>query len=246
MVLLYIVAAVAVITAIPLVNLLLIPGRTIQRTLNGLIALAAGFLLGNSFFHLLPEALESAAPLEVLQLVAVGFLFTFGVELIMRWRVHLHPSGSQKKPVGYLVLFDDIAHNIIDAAAIAVTFLISVPLGIATTIAVAMHEIPHEIGDFGTLVYAGFSRGKALLYNFYSELAAFAGVSLVVFGNLDIQILESFSAFTVGVFIYIASVDLIPELHSNPKGATSLWHFLIIAAGFLAMLGITILLPEPN
>ena len=164
----------------------------------------------------------------------------------MRWRIHLHPTATQRKPVGYLVLFDDIAHNIIDAAAIAVTFLISIPLGIATTIAVAMHEIPHEIGDFGTLVYAGFSKGKALLYNFYSELAAFAGVALVLLGNLNVETLESFSAFTVGVFVYIAAVDLIPELHKNPKGTTSLMNFLVIAAGFLAMLGITILLPEPG
>lgn len=246
MVLLYIILAIGIITAIPLINLIFLKSQTFQRMVLPLIAMAAGVLLGNSFFHLIPETLEIMTAEEVIWLVTVGFLLTFGIEIFMRWHSHVsvHHHKPKKKPVGYLVLFDDIIHNAVDAVAITSTFLLSVPLGIVTAIAVALHEIPHEIGDYAVLVNSGFSKGRALAYNFISEFAAFGGVALVLLFNLKVESLAAFSAFTAGVFLYIAAVDLIPELHHESKKGNYIISSLIVIAGVLLMYALKLAIPE--
>ena len=241
---LYILGAIGIITAIPLINLLFVSNRNIVKALDPLLALAAGVLLGNAFFHLIPEAMEVVPGSELLYIVALGFVTTFVIEIVMQWRNHLRPLAQKTKPVGYLVLFDDMIHNAIDAAAITATFLISVPLGIFTTLSVALHEIPHELGDYAILISAGFSRKKALLYNFYSELVAFAGVGIVLILNVNLESLASFSAFSAGVFLYVAAVDLIPELHKSSNKRYYTVNSLIVVAGLLFMLGLASFLPE--
>ena len=238
---LYILGAMGIITVIPLVNLLFVSSRNILRALDPLLALAAGVLLGNAFFHLIPEAMKVVPGPELLHIVALGFVATFAIEIVMQWRNHLRPLAGRKKPVGYLVLFDDMVHNAIDAGAIAATFLISVPLGIFTTLSVALHEIPHELGDYATLIYAGFSRKKALLYNFYSELVAFAGVGFVLLLNVNLESLASFSAFSAGVFIYVAAVDLIPELHRETHASGSVAQFAMVSVAIGMMYALLLL-----
>ena len=243
---LYILGAIGIITAIPLVNLLFVSSRNILKVLDPLLALAAGVLLGNAFFHLIPEAMKVVPGSELLHIVALGFVTTFAIETIMQWRNHLRPVAQRKKPVGYVVLFDDMIHNAIDAGAIAATFLISVPLGIFTTLSVALHEIPHELGDYAILISAGFSRKKALLYNFYSELVAFAGVGIVLLLNVNLESLASFSAFSAGVFLYVAAVDLIPELHKSSNKRYYMINSLLVIVGLLVMLALGNLLPEAS
>lgn len=238
---LYIIASIGIITVIPLINLIFLKGKILERAMTPLIALAAGVLLGNAFFHILPETLEVMEAGTVVNSLVLGFLATFIIEIFMHWHSHLSPKKYTKKPVGYLVLFDDIIHNIIDAAAITATFLISVPLGILTTIAVALHEIPHELGDYAVLVNSGFSRSRALLYNFVSEFAAFGGVIVVFFLNLGTESLGVFSAFAAGVFLYIAAVDLLPELHEHTSKYGNIKNGLIVIFGIILMYALTFL-----
>jgi len=136
------------------------------------------------------------------------------------------------QPFGVLTIFSDVLHNIIDGVIIAAGFLVSIEVGIATTIAVALHEIPQEISDFGVLLHAGFTKGKALLVNFASALSSFigAGFVLIVHSSLD-GAMPLLSAVTAGSFIYIAMADLIPELQKTTRLTRSLAQFVFVIAG---------------
>ncbi|MEM4643702.1 MAG: ZIP family metal transporter, partial [Candidatus Bathyarchaeia archaeon] len=135
----------------------------------------------------------------------------------------------------YLNLIGDGIHNFLDGMIIAATFLISIELGFTTTLAVVLHEIPQEIGDFGVLIYGGLSRKKALMFNFISAITAIAGALLAYF-LADLRSVETFLVpLAAGGFIYIASTDLLPELHkrSNPKD--SIVQFIVFLIGLLFM-----------
>ena len=147
-------------------------------------------------------------------------------------KTHVHPFA-------YMNLVGDSLHNFIDGIIIASSYILSVPIGIATTIAVFLHEIPHEMGNFGILVHGGFSKTKALLLNFLTALCSFLGVLIVFFLNNRIANIETiFTSIAVGGFIYIAGSDLIPELHKESKVKTSLLQilFFVLGAAILAAL----------
>jgi len=213
----------------------------LRKSLFLLISLAAGALLGDAFIHLIPEAFEETSALTVSLLILTGFLTFFVLEKFLNWH-HSHgdeeysPDHAKIHPVGHMVIVSDGIHNLVDGIAIGAAFLISPEVGIATTIAIALHEIPQEIGEFGLLVHAGFSRGKALLMNFLSALTAFVGVGLAfwlsTFGELAVPLITS---FTAGMFIYIAAADLIPELHKTTDKRRSFLQFIVILLGILAM-----------
>ena len=120
--------------------------------------------------------------------------------------------------------------------------IINVSTGIATTIAILAHEIPQEMGDFGVLVYGGFSRLKALMFNFITALTAVVGA---IVGFLLVSITDSFIplllAFAAGGFIYIASSDLVPELHKEPKLHKSIISFIFFLLGVAFMYAIKII-----
>src|SRR5690606_18306135 len=129
-----------------------------------LIAFAAGTMLGNAFFHIFPESFEELEPLKVSLLVMGGFAAFFLIEKLLHWRhTHMDGSGEHEESFGYLNLIGDGAHNLIDGILIGASYVISIPLGIASTIAVVSHEIPQEIGDLAVLIHAGFSNAKALV-----------------------------------------------------------------------------------
>jgi zinc and cadmium transporter len=131
-----------------------------------------------------------------------------------------------------LTLIGDGFHNFFDGVAIAAAFLVNVPLGITTTLAIALHEIPQEMGDFALLLYSGYSRAKALAFNFLSALAAVAGGVLFYFFSGSMAHLESYAlSFTGGMFIYIAGADLFPELHKEKNAARSLMQLSLILLG---------------
>jgi len=208
--------------------------QVLQRIIFWLVSFATGAILGNVFFHLLPESLEATEHSEnVFLLIFLGILTSFVLEKIIHWH-HCHHLGCKEHthPVGTLVLVGDGAHNMIDGILIASSYLVSIELGMATTFAVLLHEIPQEIGDFAVLVHSGFSRMKALLWNFVSALTALVGAGLVFllqgsFEHIELLLLP----LTTGNFLYIALADLVPELHKESRPGRAVLQLLCIAAG---------------
>jgi len=213
----------------------------LKKILLFLVSFAAGGLLGDSFIHLLPEAVEEDGfSLSVSLAVLVGLLLFFVLEKFICWRhCHIPTSKSHPHPVVFMNLIGDGFHNFIDGAVISASFLTTIPLGIATTLAVVLHEIPQEIGDFGVLLHGGLSKNKALIFNFASALAAVGGAILVlILGERIVGVSQLLIPFTAGGFIYIAGSDLIPELHKE----TNLAKSLIQMVGLILGIGIMLIL----
>ena len=237
---LYSLLSVVVVSLISLIGVIVLAIKQdiLNRIVFVLVSLAVGALFGDTLIHLLPEAYASFdSQLTVAYLVMVGFLIFFLVEKYLHWHHHHdEESGIHIHPVGYVSLVADGIHNFIDGVLIGVSYLVSIPLGVATTIAVVMHEIPQEIGDFGVLISAGFTRKKALFLNFATGLTAILGTVLaLVFGSR----LETLAAYaiplTAGGFLYIAAVDLLPPLHKETRPYRSLMQLLAIVAGVAIM-----------
>lgn len=210
----------------------------LKQILIYLVSLSAGALFGDAFIHLLPEIVEETGWELTTSLSIMGGILTFFVlEKILHWHhYHLPHTKEQIHPFAVMNLIGDGVHNFIDGLIIGASYLVSIPVGMATTIAVGVHEIPQEIGDFGVLLHGGFSKGKAVFYNFLSALMAFLGaiVSLVlstVVGNVTTYLIP----FAAGGFIYIAGSDLIPELHKEVKVKKSLIQFIAFIVGILVM-----------
>lgn len=216
----------------------------LKKYINFFISLAIGALLGDAFIHIIPEAFESnLGPSLAGILVISGVLLFFVIEKFIHW----HHHGEDKEnhhihPVGRLVLFTDGFHNFIDGAIIGASFLISIPVGIATTVAVILHEIPQEIGDFAVLIHAGYTKKRALWLNFISALTSIVGlVAFFVFGNIIPDVAMWIIPIAAGGFIYIAIADLIPELHKTKKIKHSIIQLAIIIIGILSMVALTLL-----
>jgi zinc and cadmium transporter len=191
-------------------------------------------LLGDAFLHLLPEAAEETGfGITTSLLIIVGILSSFAVEKFLQWR-HCHIPTSREHPhsFAYMNLFGDAVHNLIDGLIIGGSYLASIPLGIATTIAVIFHEIPQELGDFSVLVYGGFQKKKALMFNFLTALTAIVGAIIAfVVGSAIGGFVPLLIPFAAGNFIYIAGSDLIPELRKDtpePKKAASQMVSLVL------------------
>ncbi len=217
-----------------------------------LAAFAAGTLLGTVFFDLLPEAVHTGEELgtgvNIFIWTLVGILGFFLLERFIHWFHHhqIDFHDDEVKPTVPLVIVGDSVHNFIDGVVIAATFLVSIPLGIVTTLAVAAHEIPQEIGDFGILLHKGLKRKKVLLVNIFSALTAVLG-ALISFwvGERIEQSLPILLSITAGFFIYIAASDLIPEIHHENRrgfaaietalmfgGVGTIWVFITLLEGF--------------
>lgn len=219
----------------------------LRKAVSLLISLAAGALLGDAFIHLIPEAFESVDGTLAGLSILGGILIFFLLEKYLHWH-HSHgeeedsPEHARIHPVGSLVIVSDGVHNLVDGLAIGAAFMVSPEVGIATTVAIALHEIPQEIGDFGLLVHAGFSRGKALLMNFLSALTAFGGLAIAfILGEAHEAFVPLIAAFAAGNFIYIALADLVPELQKTTDGKRSLVQVGVILLGVLAMLALAAL-----
>ena len=216
----YIFVSVAVVSAISLVGVLALAlnKHLLHRAMVVLVSFAAGSLLAAAFLDLIPEAAE-LVDLDVLMPAALAGIVTFFIiERILHWH-HFHAEENDIHPFTYLNLIGDGLHNFMDGIAIAASYLVSVPVGIATTIAVIAHEIPQEISDFSVLVYGGLGRKKALLFNFGSALTAFFGAAIVlVFQNMENSaVLGKLAGFAAGGLIYIATADLVPEIHKEHR-----------------------------
>ncbi len=238
----YSIASVLLVSIVSLIGILTLSLKTkiVRTILIYLISFSAGTLLGDAFIHLLPETVENhGLTLSISLYILTGIVIFFILEKFIRWQ-HCHGAITEKDhihPFAYINLVGDALHNFLDGIIIAISYMISMPVGIATTLAVLFHEIPQEIGDFGVLLHGGFSRGKALALNFLSALAAVLGAILtLLMGNL-IQNLEVFLVpIAIGGFIYIASSDLIPQLHKHSdKISKSLLQLLAFIIGIVVM-----------
>jgi len=208
-----------------------------RKLLLLLVSFASGTLLGAAFLHLIPESLfpETSSTYNETAVIAilVGILAFFLLEKSL-WR-HCHERECPIHTFAYLDLLGDGVHNFIDGVVIAASFIASGPLGATTTLAVIAHEIPQEIGDFGILTYGGFSKVKALLYNFLTAIIAIFGATLMYFFKPFFPSLTYLLAFAAGGFIYVATTDIIPELHKETEPSKSAAQF------FLLLLGITLM-----
>ena len=219
MVLAYIFASVVLVSLVSLIGIFTISlkDRSLRSVLLYLVSFSAGAMLGDAFIHLIPEAADGGFTLMISLSILLGITFSFAVEKVIHWR-HCHSPTGEGHPhaFAYMNLFGDFVHNFIDGLIIAASFLASIPVGIATTLAVLFHEIPQEIGDYGVLIHGGFTRKKAILYNFLTALSAILGAGVAVLaGSVVMSSTFLLLGFAAGGFIYIASTDLLPEIHRS-------------------------------
>lgn len=217
---------------------------SLRNVLLYMVSFSAGALFGGAFIHLIPEAVgENGFGLNISMYILSGILCFFVVEKILQWR-HCHILTSEEHPhtFAYMNLFGDAVHNFIDGLVIGGSYIVSLPLGVATTLAVIFHEIPQEIGDFGVLIYGGFSKSKALMFNFLSAVTAIFGAFAALLLGLYMANLTVFLVpFAAGGFIYIAGSDLIPELRKEIKPSKSVLELIVFILGVLVLLSLNLL-----
>ena len=240
---LYAFASVIIVSLISLVGVfsLSIKEQLLRKYIFIFISLAVGSLLGDAFIHLIPEALETSANVALTSVLIIsGILLFFILEKFLHWHHHGEDESEPHiQPVGNLILFSDGVHNLIDGIIIGVSFMASIPVGIATTVAVIVHEIPQEVGDFTVLLHAGYEKKKALWLNFLSGLSAVLGVIIAFgLGQMGENIVTWILPIAAGGFIYIAVADLIPELHKTKEMNYSIFQIIAVIAGVLAMLAL--------
>ncbi len=237
--LLYTIVSVLIVSVISFVGVitLLIKVKNLNKILLYLVSFAAGALLGDVFIHLIPELIEeNLFNLKTSFLILGGILLFFIIEKIVHWQhCHVPQNGGHEHPFVVTNLVGDGVHNFIDGLIIGASYIVNIPLGIATTIAVIFHEIPQEIGDFGVLLHGGFSKSKALLFNFLSALTAVAGGLIAFLASGITPITDYLIPLAIGGFIYIAGSDLIPELHKNFETKKSIFQILALIAGITVM-----------
>ena len=233
-VLLQILIAVLIVSLISVIGIFIfLKEKILNRILFFLVSFAAGTLLGAAFLDLLPESLEAGFKESVPVFILLGILSFFILEKFLYWHHH-HAGEEEVHAFTYLNIIGDGIHNFVDGAVIAISFLSSTALGIVTTIAIIAHEIPQEMGDFAILIYGGFSKAKALIYNFLTALTAIVGALIAFFYSSYISNSSTYlTAFAAGGFIYIASTDLIPEIHKEKDLKKSFVQFALMVFGVL-------------
>jgi zinc and cadmium transporter len=234
---LYILLSVALVSIVSFIGVLslALSERWLKRIAFALVSVAAGTLLGDAFLHLLPESIEQGESIWLLVIAGIGIFFI--LEKLIHWHhCHIPESSAHPHSIGTMNIFGDGLHNFFDGILIAGSFIVDPSLGIATTIAVILHEIPQEIADFGVLIHSGYSKAKALLMNFFSALAAVAGaLTVLIFGDASEIFSEKLLPITAGAFIYIAVSDLLPELRKESRLSHSIGHIFLIALGVAFM-----------
>ena len=236
--LLTILTAVFIVSLISFVGALTLCWKSekLKHFLDTFVSFAAGAMVAAAFLDLLPEAAKDVGLKTVAPYVLVGIVVFFVVERFFYW-YHCHNNECKdhklvrKKAAGYLNLVGDGVHNFMDGVTITAAFLSGTSVGWLATLAVALHEIPQEFGDFNVLIFSGIRPARALFYNFLSALTAIAGVLLTyVFAKTVNTAAPYLLAFGAGGFAYIALADLLPELHhesSVKKGVTQLAMFIL-------------------
>jgi zinc and cadmium transporter len=249
----YSLASVFVVSLISFVGVftLSINKAKLEKILLYIVSFSAGALFGDVFIHLIPEmSRDTGFTLAAGLYIILGILGSFVIEKAVRWKHHHHHLCGHKhhhskhhtEPFAIMNLIGDGVHNLLDGIIIGVSYAISLPVGFATTLAVIAHEIPQEIGDFGVLLHGGFSRVKALFFNFLSGLTAVLGAVIALFLQSSIANINSVLVpLAIGGFIYIAGSDLIPELHKEVDVQSSTWQVIAFVLGVLVMMALLLL-----
>ena len=224
---------------------LLLPDVVRNRVLPHFVSFAIGALLGAAFLALLPHAMQGVQDFHTLGLtVLLGILGFFLLEKMVLWRhchaehceAHTPDEDQHGQAAGTLVLIGDGMHNLVDGVLIAAAFMTDLHLGIVTSLAVAAHEIPQEVGDFAVLLHSGFSRGKALVFNVLSSLTTLIGALVAYWSLADTQhLLPYILAIAASSFIYIAVADLIPGLHKRLHFSATVQQLTLILTGVLVI-----------
>jgi zinc and cadmium transporter len=225
------------------VTLVLKP-QTLDRILLPLVAFAAGSLIGGALFHLIPVAVDEMNNSLGLYLWLVsGFLLFLALEQFMNWHHSHSQSSNERQPLTYLILIADGLHNFIGGLFVAASFLVDLRLGIISWLAAAAHEVPQELGDFGVLVHGGWSKTRALTFNFVSALTFLLGglVAYAASATIDVVFLVPFAA---GNFLYIGAADLIPEIKKSHDMKTNAVHFIAFTIGLALLLLIRLAVPD--
>lgn len=234
----YTLVSVLVISLISLIGVftLGIKEEMLKRILFYLVSFSAGALLGDVFIHILPEIMVGENVLQTSIFILVGIIVFFVFERVLLWH-HSHTSHKEEvHTMVHITIAGDMLHNLIDGIIIAASFLVNIQVGIATTIAVIFHEIPQEAGQFAILVHGGWSRRKALLYNFFSAITAIIGaVVVLLFSQHFKEVPTVLLGFGAASFIYIALSDLIPELHKELDVRRSAIQLVWMIAGIVIM-----------
>jgi zinc and cadmium transporter len=238
--------SVVIVSLISLVGIftLVIKQKQLSKILLWLVSFSAGALFGGAFIHLLPEVVgEYGFTALVSTFLLGGILLFFILEKFIHWRhCHIPTSKKHPHPLAFMNLVGDGLHNLIDGMIIGGAYLANFALGVTTTIAVILHEIPQEIGDFGVLLHSGMKKFKALLYNFLIALTSVLGVVIsLLIGSRVEGYLMFLLPLTAGGFIYIAGSDLIPELKKECEASKSLIQLVWLVLGIIVMLLLTLL-----
>jgi zinc and cadmium transporter len=206
-----------------------------KRMITPLLAFAAGAFLGASFLDILPEALEmGVGPHQILMAALVGFVVFFVLErllMLIQAKSEGHDHSDHTETLPFLLILGDSIHNFLDGIVIALAYLANPVLGLTTTLGVAAHEVPQEIGDFSILLNQGWSKKKIIFISILQSLLTIPGVIIGYYGGQFLAPwLPYLLAGTAGVFIYIAASDLIPEIHHR----TGHRHFYRVVLPLLA------------
>ena len=234
--------SVIIVSLLSLIGIIAFFKKGFEKIVIYLVSFSVGALFGDVFIHLLPEIADNFS-LKISLVVLLGIFASFILEKFIHWRhCHVETSKNHPHPFAYVNLVGDGIHNFIDGILIAGSYLVNFHTGIATTIAVVLHEIPQEFGDFGILIHAGFSKGKALFFNFISAITAVIGAVLtLILGNIFQNFTIYLLAFAAGNFLYLAGSDLVPELHKETKPAKSLLQLLFMILGIIIMLSLVLI-----
>lgn len=236
---LWILLAITIVSLISLVGIITLgmKEKTLHRILPYLITFSGGALLGDTFLHILPELSEEGFHTDTAVVFLAGIVLFFFLEKFLHWhRCHTHQHEEAVHTRVYITQIGDTIHNMIDGVVIASSFFVSVPLGIASTIAIILHEIPQEIGNFGILIHGGWSKVKALWYNLLTALSAFIGGFIVIFmGEHASDYIPWLLALTGANFLYLALSDILPELHDEHEIGRILFHGLYLVFGIAIM-----------
>jgi zinc and cadmium transporter len=209
--------------------------KALHKVLSYFVSFAAGAMIGVAFLDLLEEAVEASDIEGVAVYALAGIIIFFILERFLYW-YHCHGGKCESHGVlGPLVLLGDGLHNFLDGLVIGTTFLVSVPLGLLTSLAVIFHEIPQELGDFGALLYSGMKASKALFYNFLSALTAVIGVVVAFIASTEVP---NFTAvllpIAAGGFIFIGT-RMMFDLHHEPKFGRAFLQLVFLIAGIIIM-----------
>lgn len=222
--------------------LLLANKNLASKMVNYATPFAAGALLAAAFIDLLGEAAEQDFAELALLWTLVGILIFFLLERFLHWFHHHHEHSDKKTdPKAALIIIGDTMHNFIDGIAIAAGFLTSFEVGVVVTIAVAAHEIPQEIGDFGLLLSKGLGRKKVVIVNLISAFATILAAGVFYSLGRSVELPEAIIiGLIAGFFIYIAVSDIIPSIHKNEEKKLAGVQTLMLLLGVIVVGLITV------